>query len=246
MKQYKITRYSTLCIALMSCNPLCAKNGYAPSNEIGTSMVAKIRQELKEPLLTLLSTTEYASPQELERRITQVDEALTTFKAGLGIPTPQTTSPVGIESPSQPVDTATPTPAPGIAPTAAPIATAPQATPVAVPPPPATPQETPVIPTPIAPTPEPITVPQPEPIQIPTPEPIIVPTPPTQEAPAKPITIVPAAPITPEANVPTPEPVIEAPMPEVTVPTPPAEIAPAPAVVTPVVPQPPANTIPEA
>lgn len=231
MKRCQIARYSTLFLVLISANPLCAKNGYAQSDEIGTNMVAKIKQELKEPLLTLLSTTEYASPQELERRVNQAEEAIKTFKAGFGIQVPA--SPTTIPTPTQ-----VSVPATSIVPITAPTITTPQ--PVSVIPAPPVTEPTPDSVTPttpsVEPTPAPLTVPvaaqpeitaQQEPIQIPTPEPIILPTP---SAPETPVSTAPE--VTEIANVPAPEPAVETSTatPEVTVPTAPTEVAPAPTV----------------
>jgi len=48
--------------------------------EIGEKKVVRIKQKLKEPLLTLLASSEFASFKELERRIDDALTALNSFK----------------------------------------------------------------------------------------------------------------------------------------------------------------------
>jgi hypothetical protein len=204
MRNKKILYNGILCLAIVGSGIVDAKNGYAETNEIGTGMVATIRQDLKEPLLTLLSTTEYASPQELERRTIQAYAALETFKSKLGItspshqtPTIEPATPTVIASIAEPEIVPTPTPEPVIAPAATPtpsVSSEPEIVPLPTPEPiiasPEVPTTEPSVPTPpetqVLPTAqstEPIAVPMPEPVSIPvtestpTPEPEVIPIP---------------------------------------------------------------------
>jgi hypothetical protein len=118
-------------------------------------MVNSIKQDLKEPLLTLLSTTEYASPQELERRVTQAIDALMSFKSKIG---------------SAPAEVVTPV-------VMAPVAEIVPPTPIATTPVVQTSETTPItapvaeVPPPVVSAPTPMT--EPEIIPVPTPEPMI-------------------------------------------------------------------------
>lgn len=57
--------------------------GDTHQDEIGSSIVARIKQELKEPFLTLLASSEYANKTEFLNRIKTAQNALSQFELSL-------------------------------------------------------------------------------------------------------------------------------------------------------------------
>jgi hypothetical protein len=163
------------------------------TKEVGEKNVVRIKQKLKEPFLTLLASSEFASFKELERRIEDALTALNSFKKEVQedvvMSTGATPEPV-IPTPVVPPTIPTPSvPAP-FAPPALPTPPVPAPTPIAAPP------ALPAMPA----VPEVPTLPEPEePVAPITPEPETAATPP---APPTPLPQLPPLPTLPPAGAP--------------------------------------------
>ena len=94
-----------LVVFLTLCGSICAES----SAEIGIEQVMRIKRELKEPLLTLLASSEFIDMGELSRRLDMSETSIKTFKEGLG---------------SKRVESTPSAPAPVVEPVAMPVAPA--------------------------------------------------------------------------------------------------------------------------
>ena len=100
---------------------LCAGYSYGVlQTDLGKDLAARLKTVLKEPLLNLLSSSEFTDQTTVKKRISDAVQALGTFKAEFDQKTPAAPAPADVAgapvAPVVPADTATPvapaTPAP--------------------------------------------------------------------------------------------------------------------------------------
>jgi hypothetical protein len=184
-----------LCLGLSAIVATANAIDMVGDNGVGERTTARIKQTLKDPFLTLLATSEFASKEDLQRRIKDAEESLTRFKAELN-ETPAPVTPAPMVQPTTPTPASMPAPMP--TPEVQPVA------PVAAPTPAPAPEAQPM--TPPAPTAMPAPAPEAQPVTpMPTPAPMAEVQPAAPAPMPAPTEVQPAAPMPAPEAMPTPE-----------------------------------------